>query len=212
MSDRQTAFDAIGKCRAGADGTGKALDLMKAGNYDAAIRAAGEQVARQEAEAAECTAVSFGSAHAFESEPVELNLEGYDEFERCGKAADDVIHVKPDAGGDLLSGFTVTRRETMLAFTVTTTERVTSHRGTEFVPNHCRAKISHGEIVSLTLSKLDENGRGIDDPAGPYGAELHADFGGGQLGDSARRFGSEIPVKSLRIVREALAAIKWATR
>lgn len=39
-----------------------------------------------------CTATTWTAQHAFESDPIELDPEGYDEYERCEKSADDPIH------------------------------------------------------------------------------------------------------------------------
>lgn len=101
--------------------------------------------------------------------------------------------------------FTLASRRTELEFTIETTDKVTSYRGTEFVPNWCEVKVYGGEIVSVNLSRLDENGWGIDDPAGPDGAELNVSFGGGQIeGDAI----DALP----KVAQEALAAIKWALR
>jgi hypothetical protein len=101
--------------------------------------------------------------------------------------------------------FTLASRRTEMEFTVETADKVTTYSGTEFVPNWCEAKVYGGQIASVSLSRLDENKWGIDDPAGPDGAELHADFGGGELDDDAI---DALP----KVAQEALAAIKWALR
>jgi hypothetical protein len=53
----------------------------------------------------ECTkAHGWSAPRVFESEPIELNPEGYDEFERCGKAAGDSAHISasiPEVPADL---------------------------------------------------------------------------------------------------------------
>lgn len=97
------------------------------------------------------------------------------------------------------SSFDLTRDHRTLNFRIATTERVTSYRGTEFVPNHCDSIVEHGKVITLNLSKLDENGWGIDDPAGPDGAELNASF-------SPER--ADLP----KVAQDALDAIKWAIR
>lgn len=42
-----------------------------------------------------CTA-AYGwlDEHLYENEPIELNSEGYDEYERCGRPADDPLHIE----------------------------------------------------------------------------------------------------------------------
>jgi hypothetical protein len=104
-----------------------------------------------------------------------------------------------------MSDLALTHHDVTLEFTVTTTDKVVSFGGTEFVPNHCDAKASHGKILFVNLSQLDEYGYGVDDPAGPDGAELNVSYGGGQLeGDAV----TSLP----EVAREALTAIKWALR
>jgi len=104
-----------------------------------------------------------------------------------------------------MATFTTTRREMTIEFAVKTTAKATTYSGTAFVPNHCDAKVYGDEIVSLTLSKLDENGWGMDDPSGPDGAELHADFGGGE-------FLAENRAKLPKIAQDALAEVEKAIR
>jgi hypothetical protein len=42
-----------------------------------------------------CTAAhSWTEPHLFEDDEIELNREGYDEYERCGKPADDPLHIE----------------------------------------------------------------------------------------------------------------------
>jgi hypothetical protein len=101
--------------------------------------------------------------------------------------------------------FTLASRRTELEFTVETADKVTTYSGTEFVPNWCEVNVYGGQVTSVSLSRLDENKWGIDDPAGPDGAELHADFGGVEFDDDAI---NALP----KVAQEALAAIKWALR
>jgi len=101
--------------------------------------------------------------------------------------------------------FTLASRRTELEFTIETADTVTSYRGTEFIPNWCEVKVYGGQIASVTLSRLDENRWGIDDPAGPDGAELNVSFGGGEIADDAI---GALP----KVAQEALAAVKWALR
>lgn len=102
-----------------------------------------------------------------------------------------------------MSKFQIARDDRTIEFTVTTTEEVTSFRGTPFVPTLCTATISKGKILSVGLDKLDEYGYGIDDPAGPDGAELNVSYGGGEIVSPAR---AKLP----QVAREALAAIEKA--
>lgn len=98
-----------------------------------------------------------------------------------------------------MAEFKVKRDHRTLILRVQTDERVTSYGGTSFVPNHCEAMIDLGRIITLNLSQLDENGWGVDDPAGPEGAELHASFYPGYSG---------LP----EIAREAFKTIAWCIR
>lgn len=102
-------------------------------------------------------------------------------------------------------GFKKIRDERVVEFTVTTKLQVTSYRGTDFTPNHCQARVFNGEIVSVSLALHDENGWGVDDPAGPHGAELAADFGGGQFLQKNR---ASLP----KIAQQALVAVETAIR
>jgi hypothetical protein len=97
--------------------------------------------------------------------------------------------------------FQITRDERSLEFAIKTTEKVASFHGTAFIPNSCAVKIFKGQIVSIMLDQLDENGYGLDDPAGPEGAELNVGYGGDELLQPG-----ELP----EIVQQALAAIKLA--
>jgi hypothetical protein len=97
----------------------------------------------------------------------------------------------------------LTRDDRTMTFVVTTTEKVTSFRGTSFVPNFCTAKIESGKVVSVGLDRLDENGWGIDDPAGPDGAELNVSYSGGEIVGPTR---ANLP----QVARDALAAIEKA--
>jgi hypothetical protein len=103
------------------------------------------------------------------------------------------------------TSFETVRDERTFDFKVTTSLTVTSHWGTSFVPNHCDAKVSNGKVVSVTLDRLDENGWGVDDPAGPYGAELNTSFGGGQIVSPLR---AKLP----EIARQALTTVEAILR
>jgi hypothetical protein len=102
-----------------------------------------------------------------------------------------------------MTGFELTRNERTMEFVVTTTEHVTSFRGTSFVPNFCAARIANDRVLSVSLDRLDENGWGIDDPAGPDGAELSVGYGGGELVSPGR---AKLP----QVARDALAEIEKA--
>jgi hypothetical protein len=100
-----------------------------------------------------------------------------------------------------MTNFAITMDDRTMEFVVTTTEKVISFRGTSFVPNFCTAKIESGKVVSVGLDRLDENGWGIDDPAGPDGAELNVSYGGGEIVSPGR---AKLP----QVARDALAAIE----
>jgi hypothetical protein len=102
-----------------------------------------------------------------------------------------------------MTSFELTRDARTVEFVVTTTEQVTSFRGTSFVPNFCTAQIANGKVLSVGLDRLDENGWGIDDPAGPDGAELNVGYGGGEIVSPGR---ANLP----KVARDALAAIEKA--
>jgi hypothetical protein len=54
-----------------------------------------EAVAEQIGRFLDCTAAhSWTEPHLFEDDEIELNREGYDEYERCGKPADDPLHIE----------------------------------------------------------------------------------------------------------------------
>ncbi len=97
--------------------------------------------------------------------------------------------------------FRITFDERTVEFKVKTTLAATSYHGTSFIPNNCRAKLYKGQVRSITLERLDDNGWNADDIGGPDGAVLAADFGGGQLIGKAR---TGLP----RLVQDALAAIE----
>jgi hypothetical protein len=92
----------------------------------------------------------------------------------------------------------IIRDERNVEFEVSGVTVVTSYSGTQFVPNYAHAKVINGRVVSISVSKMDKNGWGIDDPAGPDGAELHADFGGGEF---------DSPESLPALVREILTAV-----
>lgn len=92
-----------------------------------------------------------------------------------------------------------------IRFTVTTTDTVTTYSGTDFVPNTGEAKISNGEIVSLMLDQVDEDGFDVDDPAGPDGAVLGASFGGGELTPEGRAKLPTVAQKALATIDTLLA-------
>lgn len=98
-------------------------------------------------------------------------------------------------------GITVTRDERTVELSITTTEEVTSFRGTAFVPNHARVRLSFGEVVSVSLERVTDQGWGIDDPAGPDGAELDVDFAGGELAADRR---AQLP----KVAQDILAHIE----
>jgi hypothetical protein len=99
----------------------------------------------------------------------------------------------------------ITRDERTVEFTITTTDQVASFRGTTFTPNQASATIHSGKILSINLAKLDEHGYGIDDPAGPDGAELNVSFGGGEITAASR-------IKLPELARDVLTAIEKATQ
>jgi hypothetical protein len=101
-----------------------------------------------------------------------------------------------------MTNFRITRQELTIVFAVQTTDEVVTYRGTtSFTPNYCRVRAEDGKIISISLDKLDENGWGIDDPAGPDGAQLNASFGGGEL------MPSYLP-KLPKIVRNVLTEVQ----
>ena len=100
-----------------------------------------------------------------------------------------------------MTTFKLTRDERTLEFRLKTNAKVESYRGTKFVPNHLTVSISGTEVISLMLDLLDEYGYGIDDPAGPDGAELFASYGGGE-------FLPEYRAKLPKVAQDALAEIE----
>jgi hypothetical protein len=104
-----------------------------------------------------------------------------------------------------MTTFKTIRRETTIEFAVKTRATVTTPHGTKFVVNRCETRIYGDEIVSITLSLLDENGYGIDDPNGPEGSELYVSYGGGQLSADYRDM---LP----KVAQDALAEIEKAVR
>jgi hypothetical protein len=97
--------------------------------------------------------------------------------------------------------FAITLDVRTMEFAVTTTDEVASFNGTPFVPTLCSVRIVNGKIVSIGLDKLDENGWGIDDPAGEDGAELNVSYGGAEIVSPGR---AKLP----QVARAALAAIE----
>jgi hypothetical protein len=104
-----------------------------------------------------------------------------------------------------MTTFTKTGDERTVEFRIDTSAEVTSFHGSEFIPNHCDAKVYNGTIVSLSLSRLEDGRFGIDDPKGPYGAELSVSFSGGELEPAAL---AKLP----KVAQDALDAVKWAIR
>lgn len=102
-----------------------------------------------------------------------------------------------------MTTFRIIRREFKLEFAIKTTAKVTSYEGTAFVPNHCETTVYDGQIIAFTLSRLDGNGWGIDDPAGPDGAELYVSYAGGEIDSEGR---ARLP----KVAQEALAEIEGA--
>lgn len=100
-----------------------------------------------------------------------------------------------------MATFDVTSDERSIEFVMTTTDKIRTYRGTLFSPNCCKVRIEAGKVTSMQMGLVDANGWGIDDPAGPDGAEMWADFGGGEL-DAQRR--SKLPT----LVKEALGAVE----
>lgn len=102
-----------------------------------------------------------------------------------------------------MTTFDVTSDKRSIEFVVTTTDKIDTYRGTPFSPNRCNASILDGKIASLEMGLVDSNGWGVDDPAGPDGAEMWANFGGGELSAEQR---SKLPT----LAREALDAVEAA--
>lgn len=105
-----------------------------------------------------------------------------------------------------MTTFRVISHRTVIEFSIETADRVTSFGGTDFVPNHCRARIQDGEIVSISLEKLDENGWGIDDPAGPDGEELAASFSGPEITGQPPHATPRVAQDALKAAAEAMTA------
>ena len=102
-----------------------------------------------------------------------------------------------------MATFTIVRDVRVLDFTVQTTAVVPSNQGTAlFVPNRCSARVYGGEIVSLMLYRVD-----AADMAeySPDGAELAADFGGGEFRATNR---GHLP----EVVRDALTEVERIIR
>jgi hypothetical protein len=105
-----------------------------------------------------------------------------------------------------MSVLALTAHEQTLQFRVRgTSAHVTSFRGTQFVPNRCDVRIHDGQVISVSLDRVDANGWRIEDPNGPDGAKLSVSYGGGEFLPEAR---TKLPALAQKVLTE----IEEATR
>lgn len=76
---------------------------------------------------------------------------------------------------------TEVRKTVSADFAIETTDTLKSYYGGTFIPNHASVVVRNGVVSRITLDRVHENGWPVDDPDGPDGAVLAADFGGGEF-------------------------------
>jgi hypothetical protein len=93
--DRIKAFRDRERCGLRAARQGALEEFHDEALHEQAKRDAAQVIAGARGECSK--AYGWSAPHAFEAEPIEVNPEGYDEFERCGKTAGDPVHISAEA-------------------------------------------------------------------------------------------------------------------